>query len=210
MSDNSADDRLLHRLKSEVHVWYSHTDDKSVTGRINLETVLSAEELSRYRVISHPESRQSYLAAHAMLRLVLSRYIDRPAVDLQFVRGEHGKPLLCLADGVPDIRFNLTHTAGMTACIVSLQGDCGIDVERHDRVHRFESVAHRMFADEECRLLLDHGFDPAMFYRFWTLREAYVKALGVGLAGSTKDFYFQLEGELRSAHLVHRVAAGES
>ena len=210
MSDNYADDSLLNRLGSEVHVWYSLADEVSMTDRFDVEAVLSAEEVSKYRAISHPESRQSYLAAHAMLRLVLSRYIDRAAVDWKFVRGEHGKPSLCLADGMPDIRFNLTHTGGLTACVLSLQGDCGIDVERHDRLHRFESVAQRMFADEEYRFLCDHDFSPAMFYRLWTLREAYVKALGVGLVGSTKDFYFELDSELRSAHLVHRVVAGES
>ena len=211
MSDNSAENSLLHQLDSEVHIWYNRTDKALVADRLDAaEGVLSVEELSKYRAISHPESRRSYLAAHAMLRLVLSRYIDRPAIEWKFERGEHGKPSLCLADGVPDIKFNLTHTGGLTACVLSLQGDCGVDVERHDRVHRFESVAQRMFADEEYRFLLDHAFDPAMFYRFWTLREAYVKALGIGLVGSTKDFYFELDGEMRSARLVHRVAAAES
>ena len=210
MSNNPADDTLLRRLDSEVHVWYSTSEDGPVTGRHDaVESLLSAEELSRYRAIKHAEGRRSYLAAHAMLRLVLSRYIDRPTDDWAFVRGEHGKPSLCLSDGVPNIRFNLTHTGGLTACVISLQGDCGIDVERHDRVHRFEAVSQRMFADEECRLLVDHAFDPAMFYRLWTLREAYVKALGVGLVGSTKDFYFQLDRDLVAARLVHRVDAGE-
>ena len=211
MSDNSADDKLLRQLESEVHVWYSRTDEEPVTGRLDaVEAVLSAEELSKYRTIKHAKSRQSYLTAHVMLRLILSKYIDRPVHDWQFTRGDHGKPSLCLTDGLPDIRFNLTHTTGLTACVVSLQNDCGIDVERHDRVHRFEAVSQRMFADEECRFLADHDFDPAMFYRFWTLREAYVKALGLGLIGSTKDFYFQLAGDLGSARLMHHLKAVES
>jgi 4'-phosphopantetheinyl transferase len=215
MSGNSADNRLLRkrllqRLDSEVHVWYNLADEESVTGQLDaFENVLSAEEFSKYRAIKHPKSQQSYLTAHAMLRSVLSKYVDRPAVEWQFTRGEHGKPLLCLTDGLPDIRFNLTHTDGLTACVVSLQGDCGIDVERHDTVHRFKAVSQRMFADEECRFLLDHDFDAAMFYRLWTLREAYVKALGLGLIGSTKDFYFQLDRKLESARLVHRKQSKE-
>jgi len=211
MSDNSVDNRLLRRLDTEVHVWYLLTDKEHVAEWLDaVEAVLSAEELSKYRAIRHPKSRQSYLTAHAMLRSVLSKYVDRPALEWQFTRGEHGKPSLSQVGDLPDIRFNLTHTEGLCACVVSLSGDCGIDVERHDAVHRFEAVSQRMFADEESRFLLDHDFDAAMFYRLWTLREAYVKALGLGLVGSTKDFYFQLDGRLESARLVHRLATGEN
>ena len=215
MSDNSVGNRLLRRLDSEVHVWYSLTGEVPDAERLDvvepgaIENVLSAEEFSKYSAIKHPKSRQSYLTAHAMLRSVLSKYVDRPALQWEFTRGEHGKPLLCMSAGLPDIRFNLTHTDGLTACVVSLQGDCGIDVERHDAVHKFEAVSQRMFADEESRFLLDHDFDAAMFYRLWTLREAYVKALGLGLVGSTKDFYFQLDRTLESARLVHRQQSKE-
>ena len=211
MKDNPVDNSLLQRLDSEVHVWYCLTDEEFVSSRLDvLESLISEEELSKYRSIKHQKSQQSYLVAHAMLRSVLSGYVDRPVLDWQFVRGEHGKPALFLSDGLPDIRFNLTHTDGLTACVVSLPGDCGIDVERHDTVHSFEAVSQRMFADEECRFLADHDFDPAMFYRLWTLREAYVKALGLGLVGSTKDFYFQFDRDLGSARLVHQAVAGES
>ena len=205
MNDDQVENELLQLLEHEVHVWYCRTDEEPVSSRLAaLEGLLSAEELSRYRVIKHAKTRHSYLVSHAMLRSVLSGYVDRPEPEWQFVRGQHGKPHLRPSEDVPDIRFNLTHTDGLCACVFSLEHECGIDVERHGSVRRIEAVAQRMFSDEECAQLAANGYEAEMFNRFWTLREAYLKALGIGLSGSSKSFRFELSVDSSTAGIFHR------
>jgi len=91
------------------------------------------------------------------------------------------------------LRFNLTHTAGLTGCLVTLDADCGIDAELITRRGSLQAIAEKMFADAELVTLnkLDGRAFREQFFIFWTFREAYCKALGVGLGFSKKDYAFE-------------------
>ena len=91
------------------------------------------------------------------------------------------------------LRFNLTHTRGLAACIVTQTLDCGVDAEALVVRRHAMGIAERMFADEELQLLRDlEGPDlQDEFTSLWTLREAYCKACGTGLANSGKHFHFE-------------------
>jgi 4'-phosphopantetheinyl transferase len=125
------------------------------------------------------------------------------ASQWRFTKNEHGKPALILPDCMPAISFNLTHTDGLSACVVALDLACGIDAENINRKNALQAVANRMFADEELSLLDKEDIQQSFFY-YWTLREAYVKALGTGLSGSSKDFYFDVSQEGMNAEVHHR------
>jgi 4'-phosphopantetheinyl transferase len=164
------------------------------------KAVLSATEMAQYHRFHSEQDKHSYLVSHALLRKSLAKYADVDAAQWQFVSGEHGKPELAAPSAAPGLCFNLTHTAGLSACVITLNRRCGIDAENTGRNNKLAAVAQRMFAKEELAQL-DENNIASRFYYFWTLREAYVKARGSGLAGSSKDFYFDVDANNLSAVL---------
>ena len=183
---------LYDRLQSQVHVWFCQPSlIHDVRKLAEYEAVLSNQEAERYRRFQFDKDRRGYLVAHALLRHALSKYAGLPASQWQFDIGEHGKPAL-QSSVLPDLHFNLTHTEDLAACVISSGRRCGIDAENVHRKNRLDAVARRMFAEEELAQL-DEKNIVTQFYAFWTLREAYLKALGTGLAGSSKDFYFDVK-----------------
>jgi 4'-phosphopantetheinyl transferase len=204
MTNNLAKTDLFDRLQTQVHAWFCFPESVQDETRLaEYRSVLSAQEVERYQRFNFDKDKHSYLVSHALLRHALSKYIDREESQWQFTSNEHGRPELLMQPGIPDIKFNLTHTDGLCACIITLGKACGIDAENIHRKNRLDAVARRMFADEELAQL-DDGSLQQNFYYFWTLREAYVKALGTGLAGSSKEFYFDLNGDDLKAVLHHK------
>jgi len=201
---SSVTTKLYDQLRSEAHVWFCDPllmrDEEKVT---QYKAVLSKQEVEQYHRFHFDKDRHSYLVSHALLRYSLSKYVDVPASQWQFVSGEHGKPELTPSSAASDLCFNLTHTGGLSACVVTLSRRCGIDAENIHRKNKLNAVAQRMFADEELAQL-DEKNIASQFYYFWTLREAYIKALGTGLAGSSKEFYFDVDVNNLSVVMHHK------
>ena len=101
---------------------------------------------------------------------------------------EYGRPELASVHELPQLRFNLSHTEGLVACVISDTVDCGIDVENRLRHCDYPGIARRMFSPEENKRLdrLDHEQQAEYFFSLWTLKEAYVKARGLGLLLPTR------------------------
>jgi len=186
---------LIDSLHQEVHVWFTipeSVQDNEILQQ--LTAILSEEELDRYRRFHFPADRHRYLVSHALLRKTLSRYIDIPPSDWCFSHGEHGRPEISNPN-VAALRFNLTHTAGLVGCVVTLDNDCGIDAELISDRHNPAGVAERMFSAGEC-LEMQQLKDAAQldyFFTRWTLREAYVKARGIGISFPTRKLQFTVD-----------------
>lgn len=104
-------------------------------------------------------------------------------------KGEHGKPYL---KRFPQICFNISHSNGIAVCAISQSG-VGIDVER---IGTFRSaVARRVLTEKEIEFLetLTEHERGEMFYRFWTLKESYLKLDGSGLTRDPREIEFQME-----------------
>lgn len=188
------------RLDQQTHVWFMNPDTPVSSSKLDLfQSILSAAEVERYRRFHFPDDARRYLLAHALTRITLSGHADIAPSDWTFSLGEHGRPEVSNTD-VPALRFNLTHTAGLLGCIVSLDSDCGIDVEKYVERHKISAVAERMFSTQEYEELLGLRGNAAMEYFFsrWTLREAYVKALGIGISFPTRKLLFSVgsDGEV--------------
>jgi 4'-phosphopantetheinyl transferase len=106
--------------------------------------------------------------------------------DWAFDTGVRGKPRV---SGVPGPHFNISHCDGLVACAVSCAVDIGVDVECLERSAPLE-LAGRYFAVAECALLsaMREAERPLGFFRLWTLKEAYIKATGLGLSQTLGDF----------------------
>lgn len=128
--------------------------------------------------------------AHRLLRECLRKVNIEYNEDTPVIKGKMGKPSLA---GHPGIHFNLSHTDGMASCIVS-DRECGIDCE-NVREYR-PKVMRRAFSERE-REMVESAADSErdlLFFRLWTLKEAYVKALGSGISYPMNKAEFRFEG----------------
>lgn len=183
--------------QDQAHVWYLDPD-RIAPAQVEdgLADVLSAEEQARHRRLRFPADRHLYLVSHLLVRRTLSRYADVAPAEWRFCHGDHGRPEIANTEA-PELRFNLTHTRGLAACVVTRRAPCGIDVERLDARSHSEAVAERMFSTAEAETL--HGLHGRArlehFYTCWTLREAYVKARGLGLGFATRELTFSVRDD---------------
>jgi 4'-phosphopantetheinyl transferase len=203
---------LLKQLENETHVWFSTPEAVTDPGQLaGYLSILSPQERDRHQRFHFEKDRHSFLVSHALVRKVLSTYVDVAPADWQFSAGRHGRPEIAGPAGVPALRFNLTHTAGLTGCLVTLGADGGIDAELLTRRGNLQAIAEKMFADAELVALnkLDGRAFLEQFFIFWTLREAYCKALGVGIGFSKKDYAFEAGSDNR-VRIRFDSQAGES
>jgi 4'-phosphopantetheinyl transferase len=164
---------------------------------------LSDEERAQHGRFHFAEDARDYAAAHALLRTVLSRDGARAPRDWQFGKTPAGKPFLRDADAGGGASFSLSHTRGMVACAVTRDADVGIDVERIDRDVNADGIAMRFFAPAETAALgrVAPELRAHRFFDLWTLKEALVKALGLGLSFPLNRVAFDVD-ELAAAPAI--------
>jgi 4'-phosphopantetheinyl transferase len=134
-----------------------------------------------------PEQRA---AARAGLRLLLGSCLGIDPRDVEIVQGAHGRPELAPGHDrhgalvCRDLRFNLSHTAGLAVCAIGRGRAIGVDVEAVDRRAPSKAVIERALRPREVEQVMKagEGERTEAFLRRWTVKEAYAKALGVGMA----------------------------
>lgn len=147
----------------------------------------------RYRF---ERNRHACLLTRALARTTLSRYCPEiePAA-WKFEEVGNGRPEVAPGQTPLPLRFNVSRTEGLIACAVTLERAIGVDVEFLDRERKTSSIAERSFAEAELRALRALPLDRqcARFYSYWTLKESYIKARGLGLAIPLRQFAFQID-----------------
>ncbi len=156
--------------------------------------MLDAGERARAERFPHATGRVSFVAAHALARTALAAATGAPPAAFGFRVGPHGKPEALLKGNPAGVSFSLSHTAGMVGVAVARAVvPLGFDLEAAGRIVP-ENVARRCFAAAELDLLADlqASARSAALIRLWTLKEAFVKATGEGLARDLQSFRFRL------------------
>ena len=155
---------------------------------------LSPVEHERWQRFRLEADRQRFLLARALVRSVLGTCVQQAPESLQFVCNHYGKPELLQPAATPEqtLKFNLSHTRGVLVLAVTLADEVGVDVECMTRDVEMLPLAERFFAASETAML--HATAAAafreQFFRLWTLKEAYVKARGLGLQLGLDSFAF--------------------
>ena len=159
---------------------------------------IAGSELDRYRRFRFEDDRRLFLATRVLVREVLSRYAAVHPADWQFVADRWGKPRVSQPAPRPPLHFNLANTRGLVVCGVSVAHDAiGVDAERLDRSVNYTSLAARFFAAQEADDLraLPPEQRPRRFFEYWTLKESYIKARGLGLAVPLDECAFTIDRE---------------
>ncbi|MEO1134432.1 MAG: 4'-phosphopantetheinyl transferase superfamily protein [Cyanobacteria bacterium J06639_1] len=187
----------------EVHVWRAHLTSENPDRWRNL---LSPDERTRADRFKFSRDRDCFTVARGILRTLLGRYLRRSPRAIKFAYGEYGKPEL--ADHpTSTIHFNLSHSGEMALWAVGRHAPVGIDIERVRSDYPGEAIAKRFFSAFECEQLdqIPNALKSEAFFRCWTRKEAFVKALGGGLAGVPLDqFDVELRGDRPAALLATR------
>lgn len=155
---------------------------------------LSPAELQRYHRFVLAGDRRRYAAAHAAVRHLLAAICGRRASSLEFAIGPKGKP--ALPPSAHDERFNLSHSGDLALVALARCREVGIDVEQHRRIDDHDSLAAVSFSPLERAALRRFAHEPARleaFYRGWTRKESFVKAIGQGLSCPLDAFDVSLD-----------------
>jgi 4'-phosphopantetheinyl transferase len=191
-----------------VSVWWLPTDGVVPADCRRWLALLDYDERERAGRFRFERDRREFIAAHALLRQMLAFYLGRAAAAWQFAVGDFGKPKIDEKFHLPDIDFNLSHTRDLVAAALVSHAVIGIDVEELDHAKADLEVAHNYFAPSEVEILRNAPQQEraACFFHLWTLKEAYLKATGVGLGTPLDSFAFTL-APLRISFLTNSADA---
>ena len=177
-------------------VWYLFPDAIRDPELLNdYWNILSNDEISRGERFCFDRDRHRHLVTWALARTMLSSYADISPKAWEFGNNQYGRPHISGPASAPNLRFNLSHTRNLIACIVAPEFDVGIDVEDCRRNISGPAIARRYFSAREVAAFerLTKNEQAAAFFEYWTLKEAYVKAVGRGISLGLARFSFELD-----------------
>lgn len=170
----------------EVHVWRANLDrpDDLVE---KFRRTLASDEIDRANRFHFERHRRDFVVGRGLLRELIGRYVGAKPESLEFSYGAYGKPAL---NSPGQLRFNMSHSGGVALFAFTEKRDVGIDVEQIRADFASEDIARRFFSavEVECLSGLPDEEKVAAFFRCWTRKEAYIKAIGKGLSQSLDGF----------------------
>jgi 4'-phosphopantetheinyl transferase len=169
-------------LPNDGHVWRIYLDVPEAQ-RENFLATLSSDEVARANRFHFQQTREHFIAGRGILRSILGRYLGIEPQQVRFDYQERGKPVLGDTLGKSGLWFNLSHSQGLALCAVNYARQIGVDLEYTRRSCDIESLAKRFFLPREYALMrsLSGQQQQETFFRYWTCKEAYLKATGEGL-----------------------------
>ncbi len=184
-----------------VHLWIAPEWQLDASVEARYRQLMSAEERESEQRFLVEGARRLHVLARGLQRTVLASCLPgaEPAA-LAFVKNAHGRPALAPPFDASGIEFNIAHTEGMVVMAVCAGMQPGVDIENFGKQAPL-AAARRHFSDAEVAALeaLPAEEQSGRFLRLWTLKEAYLKATGVGIAAglATVSFHFEGGGKCR-------------
>lgn len=177
-ASHCGNDGVIMIAQHEVHAWLIPLDS---VPNDRLRLLLSADERARADRFRRDRDRDRYIVGRGMLRTLLGRYLRADSSSLRFHYSPHGKPEL------PDapLHFNLAHSHDLAVLAIAEHGPVGVDIEWLRGIRERDGIVGRFFSEPEQRVYeaLPEALRLHAFFRGWTGKEAYLKAIGKGLAG---------------------------
>lgn len=168
------------RLHShEVHVWFiSLKQPDQVLEPLKL--LLSKEEKKRSEKFHFKHDRKNFIMAHGALQDILGRYLEGMKPPFKFSKNKQGKPFL----KEKFLTFNLSHSGEMALVVVAKKRQVGVDVEKIRKEIDVKNISKRFFSTREVAQLTSLPSEKRIeaFYTYWTRKEAFIKAKGVGFS----------------------------
>ena len=166
-----------------IHVW--RIDLSEPEDRIEFfRSFLNSKEQEQASRFLFPEHRRRFIVGRGQLRTLLGKYVDQEPAKVGFEYTNLGKPSFAPGVSDPHIEFNFTNSYDWAMLAVTLGTELGIDMERIREMSNMEGLARRFFAQPEIDAItahISHSKRQQGFFRCWTRKEAFLKAIGTGL-----------------------------
>lgn len=175
--------------ESEILLWILPLNDPAFAAQTY--EYLSCSEVNHLNKLRRTDTKLQYQVSHGCLRKILSSMLNIPGSELTFHKQVHGKPFLVnLPLNAPSLHFNISHSQDYAVIGISSSTPIGVDIERIRPDFSAEKLAKRFFHPNEYTafLSLPDSERYSWFIKHWTMKEAFVKALGDGLTFSTSSF----------------------
>jgi len=184
-------------IQGEIHLWRAHLDVAGQAAEV-LASHLSSEETARADRFRAPQDKLRFAVARGILRELLSIYLQQRPADVVIAESRTKKPSIHLSPSGRSVCFNVSHSGGLAAYAFAQNLELGIDIEYLRENVEFAEIAQRYFSDRENSEIFAAPLEDRsrLFFQCWTLKEAYLKALGEGLPLLDK-----LHADLSSAEL---------
>lgn len=170
----------------ELQIWYA--DLTSSQHNIeNLHDILDQTEKNRVANFSNKILKRNYIVTRGILRIILSKYLQIPPTEIQLTYNKYGKPKCAYTR---ELNFNLSHSGNFVIYTFTLDYKVGVDLEFIRHIKNSQKIAKRFFSEEEnteLNALPENKYQDA-FFHCWTRKEAFIKALGVGLSYPLNQF----------------------
>lgn len=157
-----------------------------------LAQTLTPDERLRVERFHFERDRQRFIVGRGILRMILGQYLGLEPGRLQFCYGPHGKPALAgtFTGQTGRLCFNLAHSQNLALYAVTCEREIGVDIEYIRAISEADQITARFFSAQESAVWLSLPPDQrqAAFFNCWTRKEAYIKALGDGLAQPLAGF----------------------
>jgi 4'-phosphopantetheinyl transferase len=179
-------------MPTTCELWYVKTAEIEDVPLVSREALMDAAERMQWRKFVFQQHRHEYLVTRALAQCVLARWTHLSPGKVAFRRTSHGRPVL---HPPSDIRFSLTNTVVLVACLVGAGRELGVDAEPSARADQILAIADSFFtATERAALgLLDLPQRRRRAVELWTCKEAYMKARGMGMALPPQNFSIDYE-----------------
>ena len=182
--------------KGEIHLWFVEDEDIRDSELIkSYHCLLSREEADRQRRFYFEKNRHQYLVTRALVRTALSYYTENiiKPTEWVFVNNRYGKPSIANHGYKSSLSFNLSHSDNMIVLAVTNGQEVGVDVECLSGGREAMEVIDGFFSAREVAQLraIPERVQSDRFFDLWTLKEAYIKARGMGLSIPLDHFSFE-------------------
>jgi 4'-phosphopantetheinyl transferase len=184
---------LIDMDRKPLHLWYAHPEDLTKAVTQACAPLLSEDELAQWQTFRFDRHRREYLTTRILVRTALSHYHPLAPEAWRFQINTHGKPTI---DPDCGLHFNLSNSPGLVVCLIAQGVEVGVDAEPIGRAEKIAEIALEVFSSLELAQLEvlpgPEKLDRAL--SLWTLKEAYLKARGVGLSLPLNKFSFLFGG----------------
>lgn len=186
--------------RSELHVWQVNLDNINYQHKY-LISLRSSEEIKRSKRFIFDRDRHRYQITHSMKRLMLANYLDCDPQCLHFKIESYGKAALANLQSPLKLQFNISHSRDLILIAITVEDPIGIDIEYNDKKRSIESLSETIFSPSEKKFfaaLNSQQEKKEVFLRCWTRKEAYLKAMGIGLTEDLTGISVDLNKEISS------------